>query len=436
MVRPMNPSRPRRTRPVIAFFEYVDVFEDFYPHYGVTQEEFATRWDNSGNHAFLTLIQEHVGDVVWFAFSLEPQLEAAHHQRVGCAVRILRSSWPHRQLWKLFYLPKMAWRWRYSAFRPFATVASYLAPLSVSCFHALRREQPDFIFVQDYASGKFDVLTGFSRLLGVPLIAYHSGSQPERYLGRTVRRWTLPLAHRIIASGQSERRMLASHFAVHADRIPVILTPIDTARYRPEERAAACHGLGLDPGLRHLLFVGRLDDAVKRVSSIILAFSRLRERHPLIQLVIVGDGADKLKLENLAAEHAPGRVRFAGWVRQISSKVHYYSAAECLVLASAREGFPTVVGEAMACGTPVVSSRVGAVRELVTEGETGWLFPAGDDAGLCRSLDRALSQPAFEAAAMRQRARELAVRRVSPAAVAAGLQECFRQPAGPMAAEN
>ena len=74
----------RAGRPLIAFFDYPDVFEDFYPHYGVDQRSFATRWAGTGNHAFLSLLQREVGDVVWYAFSLTPELDEARHEVVGC----------------------------------------------------------------------------------------------------------------------------------------------------------------------------------------------------------------------------------------------------------------------------------------------------------------------------------------------------------------
>ena len=100
----------RRDRPLIAFFDYPDVFEDFYPHYGVNQRSFATRWAGSGNHAFLALLQREVGDVIWYAGSLAPELGEARHEVVGCRVKFFPSSWLHRQLWRLFYLPRVAWR--------------------------------------------------------------------------------------------------------------------------------------------------------------------------------------------------------------------------------------------------------------------------------------------------------------------------------------
>src|SRR5205823_6203138 len=70
---------PRR-RPLIAFFDYPDVFEDFYTHYAVDQRAFATTWAATGSHAFVALVQREVGDVVWYSFSVAPELEEAEHQ--------------------------------------------------------------------------------------------------------------------------------------------------------------------------------------------------------------------------------------------------------------------------------------------------------------------------------------------------------------------
>src|SRR5262245_9572749 len=135
---PMNAAGARR-RPLIAFFEYADVFEDFYPRYGVDQRSFATVWADTGNHNFLSLLQREVGDVLWCCVCLAPALTEARHAKVGCRVRMLSSSWLHRALWKAFYLPKMAWRWR-RLYPLYATLASYLAPLSAPVVRALWRE--------------------------------------------------------------------------------------------------------------------------------------------------------------------------------------------------------------------------------------------------------------------------------------------------------
>ena len=412
-----------RGRPLIAFFDYCDVFEDFYPHYGVDQRNFATRWAATGSHAFVSVLQRDVGDVIWYAFSLAPQLSEAQHELTGCRVKILPSSWLHRRLWRLFYLPPAAWRWR-RAYPAYATVASYLALASRSFLATIRRDRPDFIFLQDYSSGRFDVLLAVARVLGAQLIAYHSGSRPDHYLGRAVKRWTIRRADRLVVSSQEEREMLIQRFRVAPERISVTLTPIDTSVFRQLGRAMATRLAGLDPDRRYILFVGRLDDPVKRVSALIRSLAGLAAVHPDVDLLVAGEGPDGQGLRRLAAELAPGRVRFLGWMTGAEPLAALYNSAECLVLPSRSEGFPTVVGEAMACGTPVLASSVGGVGELVVDGRTGWLFPPGDDAALGARLAFALEHPDVTAR-MRPAARRIAEARVSAEAVAVELRRCF-----------
>jgi glycosyltransferase involved in cell wall biosynthesis len=279
-------------------------------------------------------------------------------------------------------------------------------------------------FVQSYSSGRFDVLLMLARLLRVPMIAYHAGGRPEGHLGRRARQWTIPRVDRLIVSGHDEQEVLVERFGVSRDRLSVILTPIDVMAFQPRERTAACKAAGLDIGRRYLLFVGRLNDEVKRISAIIRTFADLQAAHPDVDLLIAGDGPDGAKLRSQAARYAPDRVRFLGWVSGAQAQAPLYSAAECLVLPSWREGFPTVVGEAMACGTPVLASEVGGVGELVIDGETGWLVAPGDDEALRTSLAFVLSHP-DAVRSMRSRVRAQAEARVAPGVVGAALRECF-----------
>ncbi|MEO5579102.1 MAG: glycosyltransferase family 4 protein [Gemmatimonadaceae bacterium] len=411
-----------RTR--IAFFDYPDVFEDFYPHYGVDQREFATRWADTGMHAVLTVLQREVGDVTWYSQSLAPGIGETSHGVVGCRVKMMRSSVLHRLLWRVFYHAPGAWRWRNGAYRTFATVASYASPLALPLFRTLRNDRPHVLFAGSYSSGRFDVLVMFASALGVPLIAFHSGGEAQRYLGKRIRRWTIPRAAAFIVSSEAERLMLMTTYSIPAERLALILTPIDTVGFRPMKRAAACRLADLDPERRYLLFVGRLVDEVKRVSAIIRVFAPLAARHLDAELLIVGDGPDGERLRKLATELAPGRVRFLGWRSGVDTLAPLYNSAECLILPSRREGFPTVVGEAMACGTPVLASRVGGIPEMVVDGETGWLVVPGDDDALAERLSFLLGQREV-VKAMRPRARSMAEARVAPDSVARALATCF-----------
>jgi glycosyltransferase involved in cell wall biosynthesis len=415
-------KRPPRDRPVIAFFDYPDVFEDFYPPFGVGRQEFGTRWAASGNHAFVALLQREVGDVVWYAFSLEREIVETRHEVVGCRVKFLPSSWLHRRLWRAFY---SMGKWRQRQFRSaYTAIASYVSLVSWTFAAALRKDRPDFFFMQDYSTGRFDVLLLVSWMLGIPLLAYHSGSSPDIYVGRLLKRWSIRRARYLIMSGGDELERLARDYGVSRDRMKVIPTPIDIDVFRPMDRGDACRGVNLDPARRFVAYVGRLDRHVKRVSTLIEAFASIATDHPDVDLLIVGDGPGRPSLAMQAEGCAPGRIRFLGWIDDAERLAYVYNAAECLVLTSRSEGFPSVVGEAMACGTPVLASRVGGVSEVVAPERTGWLFEPDDEAALVRHLAFVMTHPDV-VRSMRGDVRRTAEARVSPAVVADAVRTCF-----------
>jgi glycosyltransferase involved in cell wall biosynthesis len=397
----------------VAFFDFADVFEDFYPHLGVDRHAFATSWASTGNHAFASLIQEYVGNVTWYELSLHRSIRSQRHN-LGMKVDFVRSSLLHRALWKLYYTQSWSWRLR-PAHRPFATTSSYLAPLSMDFMKALRRDRPDVLFAQDYSSGRFDVLLATARLLRVPLIAYHSGSTADGYTGRIVRKRTLRKADAVLVSSEREQQRVMKDFGVDPERCHVVLTPIDIGTFAPDARTIADG--------RSLLFVGRFDDKVKRLSTIMHAFESARGGQD-VRLIVVGDGPDASRLKTLGQSILGEHVEFLGWVQDRKRLAQLYANTDALVLASVREGFPTVVGEALACGTPVIATDVGGISEIVSDGVNGRLVTAGDDAALTAALKEAIEDPdVFEG--MRSDARRVAEERFGRAVVGNALVDIF-----------
>jgi len=107
---------------------------------------------------------------------------------------------------------------------------------------------------------------------------------------------------------------------------------------------------------------------------------------PEMELVIAGDGPEEASLKRLADScGVASRVRFLGHVNQGDLRT-YYGAADALILASSREGIANVLLEAMACGTPVVATKVWGAPEVVTAPEAGVLVPERTPAALAASV--------------------------------------------------
>lgn len=156
---------------------------------------------------------------------------------------------------------------------------------------------------------------------------------------------------------------------VDAGRLHVMRNGVDLERFMPLPGLATRVALGID-GAPVLLTVGNLHEH-KGQHLVLEAFARVRQVHPEACLLVVGDGPDRQRLETLAATLGVAAcTRFVGAVAN-AELARWYSAADLLVLASSREGWPNVLLESMACGTPVVASAVGGVPEIVQDEAVG-----------------------------------------------------------------
>ena len=175
----------------------------------------------------------------------------------------------------------------------------------------------------------------------------------------------------LIAVSQALKTEMAA-LGIPPDRITVLRNGVDLQTFHPGDRATARRELGLTG--RTLLSVGHLIPR-KGHDLIISALFRLEG----YTLLIAGEGPEKPALHALAQKlGVAARVRFLGSLPH-SDLPRIYSAADALVLASSREGWPNVLLEAMACGTPVVASPIWA-----TEGgkpPRGW---RSDDRSNCQ----------------------------------------------------
>ncbi len=199
-------------------------------------------------------------------------------------------------------------------------------------------------------------------------------------------RWAAQRAAAVIAVSTRLKEALVD-IGVDAAKLVVLRNGVDLDRFAPEEPAAARARLGLPAG-RIAACVGNLVPE----KGFALAIEALRDL-PGLQLVIVGDGPLRRELGEAAQRLGiAGRVAFLPSMPQARLR-DVYSAADVLLLTSTREGWPNVVLESLACGTPVVAVDVGAAGEMLTTPEAGRLLPGRDPRAFAAAVGELLAAP-------------------------------------------
>lgn len=178
---------------------------------------------------------------------------------------------------------------------------------------------------------------------------------------------------------------LAVAWGVERRRVTVLENAIPELGVLPSREESRAR-LGLDGAV--LAFAGRLGPA--KALDVALRALALVEG---VSLVLAGDGPERTRLEALARDLGlTRRVRFAGPLPR-QDVLALYRGADAALLSSAWENFPHSVVEALAVGTPVISTEVGGVAEVVEDGVNGLLVPRGDVEQLARAIERVTSDP-------------------------------------------
>jgi glycosyltransferase involved in cell wall biosynthesis len=188
---------------------------------------------------------------------------------------------------------------------------------------------------------------------------------------------------RVLTSSQETAREIQRAFGVSPDRIRMVYNGLDADFFRP--------GDGEPKRPNSLLFVGNTDDSKKGIFYLLQALTLLPER---VTLTIVDQGVPyKTYAPQLAQKLGlTSRVTFTG---KVSGEVlrQLYTSSAAVILPSLYEGFGLPAAESMACGTPVIATRAGALPEVVGEEGAGILVPTRDPGALAQAVLEVLRDP-------------------------------------------
>lgn len=206
--------------------------------------------------------------------------------------------------------------------------------------------------------------------------------------------WVLRSVARVFSVSQSLKDVAVS-LGAPAEKIRVIPNGVDLAAFRLADREEARRRLGLPLDRTIVLSVGMLSPR-KGHQRVIEALPAVVARRPEVLYVVVGgagvegDTAPLLR-QLIEASELHEHVRLVG-VRPHDEIPHWLAAADLFCLATSNEGRANVILEALACGLPVVTTRVGGNPEVIADGTNGLLVTLGDREGLSRALLDALER--------------------------------------------
>jgi D-inositol-3-phosphate glycosyltransferase len=244
----------------------------------------------------------------------------------------------------------------------------------------------------------------------VPLLQmFHTLGLMKQRIGRTPderegdyriegERSVLDRSDLIVAATEAERSQLEMLYGLNHQKVRIVPPGVDIHHFYPIPQDEAKEAIGIPVKDRMALFVGRIEP-LKGLDTLIKAISIVKKNCkafecPHYLAIIGGDpeedkemmSAEMRRLQTLCEQLGlDDMVLFLG-KRDQNSLPYYYSAAEVVVMPSHYESFGMVALEAMACGTPVIASRVGGLAFLIKEGKTGYFVPSQDPEALANKL--------------------------------------------------
>jgi D-inositol-3-phosphate glycosyltransferase len=324
---------------------------------------------------------------------------------------------------------------------PKEQVVGHLAEFICNMREFVAREEALYNVVHSHYWLSGRVAGYFKNAWRVPMVAmFHTLAELKNQVSLSADEWeadvrfgierlTVATADQVVASTPVDSGHLESYYGADTERVSIVPCGVDLDQFQPGSRTRARQGLGFgDEPL--VLFVGRIQqlkgiDVLLRATAILAARAESAQTRPP-RIVIVGgrpsgesDDPEARELGRLKAlAQNLGIEKLLDWRGAVAHEQlsQYYQAADVTVMPSTYESFGLVAVESMACGTPVVASRVGGLQATVQDGRTGYLIPWRDPALFADRIGQILNDPELRrqlGAAGRARAAEFGWDRVA-----------------------
>jgi glycosyltransferase involved in cell wall biosynthesis len=331
----------------------------------------------------------------------EPEVQV----KVIAPVPLIDYSNPRGNLFQSFSIPRLRYdgpmeiwhpRW---LFPPFGTPWNILFQFTRLLWPVVRlRSRYRFDLIDShfgYPDGVVSALLGL--VLRRPFVVTLRGNElvfGRMRIRRAALRWAFRRALRIITVSE-ELRQFAISLGIDPERIVTIPNGVDGSVFYPRDREPCRARFGIENGRKVIVSAGGLGKG-KGHHLIVQALPALIEAGLDVEFLLAGspnrDGRFEAEIQSLIRQlDLKDRVRLLGRV-QSDDLAELMNAADVFCLASFSEGWPNVVHEALASGTPVVVTRVGGIPEMVRSPECGILVPPGDAAALGKALGEAMKQ--------------------------------------------
>ena len=266
-----------------------------------------------------------------------------------------------------------------------------------------RRFKPDFVFSY-WAHPDGEAGLRVARISGVPSAVIAGGSDVLLLTDSAKRRDRIVdvLSQSTVLSVSDGLKQHMIGMGIDEDRIHVLHQGIDPRLFHANDRQRSRELTNIQHNEPALIWVGRVE-SVKGLYQLLRACKKIREANSNINVHIIGDGPLRSELQQQAvALGIDDRVHFEGAIEH-SQLPNWYRAADGFVMSSRSEGLPNVLREALACGTPFVSTDVGSISEIADH-RFSVLVPPGDIEALADGMQR-IVEPNYQKAAQQYRAR-------------------------------